>query len=106
MNRSLERRAAVNGHAACSAETPFEAIAIEGVDMEIGVNDASAHFDHTALAEVISRRWREDRPFFTLDGETWGARLEASWWPVEHRKLCLALTFCFGGETSRKSLTG
>jgi acetoacetate decarboxylase len=29
--------------------------------MKIGINHASANFDHTVLAEVISSRWREDR---------------------------------------------
>jgi|HubBroStandDraft_1064217.scaffolds.fasta_scaffold173278_2 hypothetical protein len=47
--------------------------------MKIGINHASANFDHTVLAEVISRRWREDRLFFTLNRGAHGARLEASW---------------------------
>jgi hypothetical protein len=47
--------------------------------MKIGINHASANFDHTVLAEVISSRWREDRPSFTLNREARGARLEASW---------------------------
>jgi hypothetical protein len=47
--------------------------------MKIGINHASANFDHRVLAEVISSRWREDRPFFTLNREARGARLEASW---------------------------
>jgi hypothetical protein len=57
----------------------FETIGIEGIDMKIEVNDARAHFDHTVLAEVIARRWREDRGFFTLNAEVSGARLDASW---------------------------
>jgi hypothetical protein len=47
--------------------------------MKIGINHASANFDHTVLAEVISSRWREDRSFFRLNREARGARLEASW---------------------------
>jgi hypothetical protein len=37
-------------------------------------------FDHTALAELISRRWREDKPYFTLKRIAPGAWLEGSWW--------------------------
>jgi hypothetical protein len=37
-------------------------------------------FDHTALAELISRRWQEDRPYFTLNRRARGAWLEGSWW--------------------------
>lgn len=47
--------------------------------MKIGINRARVNFDHTVLAEVISSRWREDRPFFPLNREARGARLEASW---------------------------
>jgi len=36
-------------------------------------------FDHTALAELISRRWQEDRPYFTLNRKARGAWLEGSW---------------------------
>jgi hypothetical protein len=57
----------------------FETIGIEGVAMKIEGNDASTHFNHTVLAELIARRWREDRHFFTLNGAVWGTRLEASW---------------------------
>jgi hypothetical protein len=47
--------------------------------MNFGINHASANFGHTVLAEAISSRWREDRPFFTLNTEARGARLQASW---------------------------
>ena len=40
----------------------------------------SVDFDHTALAELISRRWREDKPYFTLKRIAPGAWLEGSWW--------------------------
>jgi hypothetical protein len=36
-------------------------------------------FDHGVLAELIARRWRQDRPYFTLRERTPGAWLEASW---------------------------
>jgi hypothetical protein len=52
MKESLERRAAGNGHAG---------------------------FDHSVLAELIARRWKQDRPYFTLIEPTRGAWLEASW---------------------------
>ena len=38
-------------------------------------------FDHTALAELISRRWQEDKPYFTLNRKARGASLEGSWSP-------------------------
>ena len=37
--------------------------------------------DHTALAELISRRWQEDKPYFTLNRKAPGAWLEGSWSP-------------------------
>jgi hypothetical protein len=37
-------------------------------------------FDHTAVAELISRRWQEVRPYFTLDRKARGTWLEGSWW--------------------------
>ena len=36
-------------------------------------------FDHTALAELTSRRWQEDRPYFMLINTARLAWLEASW---------------------------
>jgi hypothetical protein len=35
-------------------------------------------FYHNAAAELIARRWREDRPYFTLTGKARGAWLEGS----------------------------
>jgi hypothetical protein len=35
--------------------------------------------DHTGAAELISRRWQEDRPYFMLNGRARGAWLEGSW---------------------------
>jgi hypothetical protein len=37
-------------------------------------------FDHTALADLISRRWQEDKPYFTLNRKAPGTWLEGSWW--------------------------
>jgi len=51
MNETLERRAAGNGHA------------------DLG---------HTILAELIARRWKQNRPYFTLIKRARGAWLEAS----------------------------
>jgi hypothetical protein len=39
-----------------------------------------ADFDHVALAELVSRRWQEDRSYFTLDRSARGAWLEGSCW--------------------------
>ena len=36
-------------------------------------------FDHAGAAELISRRWQEDRPYFMLNGRARGAWLEGSW---------------------------
>jgi hypothetical protein len=58
--------------------------------MKTGINHASANFDHTVLAEVISSRWREDRPLFTLNREARGARLEA-WWLQQQANSALEL---------------
>ena len=53
MNESLERRAAGNGH---------------------------ADFDRSVLAELIARRWKQDRAYFTPSKRAPGAWLMASWW--------------------------
>jgi len=42
--------------------------------------NAILDFDHTALAELILRRWQEERPYFTLNRNARGAWLEGSWW--------------------------
>jgi hypothetical protein len=49
MSETLEHRAAGNGH---------------------------ADFDHSVLAELIAWRWKQHRPYFTLNERAW---LEASW---------------------------
>jgi hypothetical protein len=48
--------------------------------MKIADASVSAQFDHSVLAEVISRRWRENRAFFSPGTTTRVPRLEDSWW--------------------------
>lgn len=36
--------------------------------------------NYTALAEIISRRWREDRPYFALNRKARGTWLQGSSW--------------------------
>ena len=44
-------------------------------------HSASAQFDHAVLAEVISRRWTDDCPYFRVTRKkARGSRPEASWW--------------------------
>ena len=52
MSETLKHRVAGNGHAA---------------------------FDHSVLAELIAWRWKQDRPYFTLNEGAPGAWPEASW---------------------------
>jgi hypothetical protein len=33
----------------------------------------------TAVAELLARRWNEDRPYFILDEDARGVRLQARW---------------------------
>jgi hypothetical protein len=55
MNGSWERSGAGNRHAGCSGTTPLgESI------WKFRARTASLHFDHTVLAELIARRWKED----------------------------------------------
>jgi hypothetical protein len=37
------------------------------------------NFDRAVLAEVVSRRWQEERPYFALNREARGSRLKGSW---------------------------
>jgi hypothetical protein len=70
MNEISEHHSVGNGDPACSAAAPSEP----------SLHHASANFDHKALAQVISSRWRENRPLFTLNRQGREARLGASWW--------------------------
>ena len=58
MNVSLEHRAAGNGN---------------------------TDFDHRVLAELIARRWKQERGYFALNKSARGAWLEASWWRQPNR---------------------
>lgn len=61
MNDSLEHHRADNRHAARSgAAPPGESI------WRIRARNANLHFDHTILAELIARDWKQDRPYFAL----------------------------------------
>ena len=42
--------------------------------------NATPDIDHTALAELMSRRWQKERAYFTLNREARGAWAEGSWW--------------------------
>jgi hypothetical protein len=62
MNKSLERRAAGNGRVACIAAAP-----LEESTWKIRARSASVQFDHTVLAELIARRWKQDRPYLARE---------------------------------------
>lgn len=47
--------------------------------MTIGASSASAQPDPSVLVELLARRWREGRPYFTLRERIEGAGLQA-WW--------------------------
>jgi hypothetical protein len=40
---------------------------------------ANGQVDNTTIPELLARHWRENRPYFTLNGEPWEARRQASW---------------------------
>ena len=40
--------------------------------------DSDRELGFTAAAELLARRWTEDRPYFTLNEAT-GTRLQATW---------------------------
>ena len=35
--------------------------------MKIGLSSTSGQIDHTVLAELVSRRWKEARSYYTLN---------------------------------------
>jgi hypothetical protein len=80
MNESLEHRAAGNVHVACS-----EPRLSKESNMKIGASSVSLHCDRTLLAKLIARRWKQDRPYFTLNERSREAWLEASWGPQSVR---------------------
>jgi hypothetical protein len=66
MNGSLECRGADNRDAAYrGAATPGESM------WKTRARSASLHFDHTVLAELIARRWNQDRGYFALKMTGW-----------------------------------
>ena len=36
--------------------------------MKVGLSSTSGQIDHTVLAELVLRRWKEVRPYYTLNG--------------------------------------
>jgi hypothetical protein len=82
MNESLQHRATDDGHEGCSGAAPLDA-----VDMKRGARGASLCVDHSVLAGLIARRWRQDRLPCPLNVnaracKTW---LKASWRPQPGR---------------------
>ena len=47
--------------------------------MKIGVSSTSGRTDPTVLAELVSRRWNEARPYYTLNRTARGVWLDALW---------------------------
>lgn len=47
--------------------------------MTIGASGASARPDPSLVVELLARRWREGRPYFTLRERIEGAGLHAFW---------------------------
>jgi hypothetical protein len=47
--------------------------------MNTGIADTSGQLDHRHAAELLARRWTEDRPYFTAIGTVWRAGIQASW---------------------------
>lgn len=73
MNECSKRRGADYRHATCSGTAPFgESL------LKIHARSADLHFDHTVLAELIARHWKQDRPYFASKIAERGRR--ASWW--------------------------
>ena len=44
------------------------------------VRNGEVDLNHSVLAELTTRSWEQDRPYFTLNQGVRGAWLEASWW--------------------------
>jgi hypothetical protein len=82
MKEDLQQRATDDGHEGYGVATPLEAVA-----MTRDVSGACLCVDDPALAGLIARRSRQDRPSFPLDmnARARGTRLEASWRPQPGR---------------------
>jgi len=73
-------------------------------------------FDHTVPAELISRRWQEEQPYFTLNRKARGAWLEGFWSPQpanaalklrwSRRSAALRMQTVFARITLRKPTRG
>ena len=46
--------------------------------MKVGLGSTSGQIDHTVSAELVSRRWKEARPYYTLNRTAREVWLEAS----------------------------
>ena len=47
--------------------------------MKVGFSSTSGQIDHTVLAELVSRRWKEARSYYALNRKARGVWLEAVW---------------------------
>ncbi len=47
--------------------------------MTVGIRGVNAQLDHELFADLLARRWREGRPYFTLREPLDGMGLQA-WW--------------------------
>ncbi len=47
--------------------------------MKTGIADTSGQLDHRHAAELLARRWMENRRYFTTIGTIWRAGIQASW---------------------------
>ncbi len=57
--------------------------AVRGADrgswiMKVSLSSTSGQIDHTVSAELVSRRWKDARPYYTLNGTAREVWLEAS----------------------------
>ncbi len=46
--------------------------------MKVGLSSTSGQIEHTVLAELASRRWKDARPYYRLNRTAREGRLEAS----------------------------
>jgi hypothetical protein len=47
--------------------------------MYMGLNGNTGQVDHAPVAELLARRWTDDRPYVTAIGAVWRAGIQASW---------------------------
>ena len=46
--------------------------------MKVGLSSTRGQIDHTVSAELVSQRWKDARPYYTLNGTAREVWLEAS----------------------------